>query len=114
MITIETQKPVYSNLGGKTKEQKQANRQKALDKTRKVYSKGKETGILGGLENLFLGNQNTMGSADTYTGDKPPVDDKSGAKPPMNSSLKWGLIVGGVAVVSVAVWYFGFRTKKSA
>jgi hypothetical protein len=114
MITIETQKPVYSNLGGKTKEQKQATRQKALDKSRAIYSKGKETGILAGFENLFMGNKNPMGSADTYTGDKPPVDDKSGDKKPMNPALKWGLIVGGVAVVGVAVWYFGFRTKKSA
>jgi len=115
MITIETKKPVYSNAGGKTPEQKKANRQKALDQTRKIYTKGKETGILAGVENLFLGNKNPMGSADTYSGDGSGSDDKSGKdKTPMNPALKWGLIVGGVAVVGVAVWYFGFRTKKSA
>jgi hypothetical protein len=30
----------------------------------------------------------------------------------MNPALKWGLIIGGVAVVGVAVWYFGFRNKS--
>ena len=56
MITIETQKPVYSNAGGKkTKEEKQASRKKFLEQSQNIYSKGKDTGILGGLENLFLG-----------------------------------------------------------
>lgn len=116
MITIETQKPVYSNVGGKTKEEKKASRQRFLEKTQNVYSKGKDSGLLSGIENLFLGAgkgqaQGQTGVADKITGDQIPVGD-SNEKKPMNPALKWGLIIGGVAVVGVAVWYFGFRNKS--
>lgn len=114
MIDVETTRPVYSNAGGKTKEEKKANRQKFLEQSRGIYQKGKDSGILAGVENLFLGagkNQGEM-TGDKFAGDKLPVDDKP-AKEPMKPALKWGLIIGGVAVVGLAVYYFGFR-KKSA
>jgi len=112
MIVVETKKPVYSNAGGKTKEEKKASRQKFLEKSRNIYSKGKDTGLLAGVENLFLGAGRNQAQGDQIAGNELPVDDKP-AKEPMNPALKWGLIIGGVAVVGVAVWYFGFR-KKSA
>ena len=113
MISVETQRPVFSNAGGKTKEEKKARRQQFLEKSRNVYTKGKDTGILSGIENLFLGAGKSQPSNDPLAGDQLPIgDDQSGkGKQPMNPALKWGLIIGGVAVVGVAVWYFGFRKK---
>jgi len=123
MITIQTEKPVYSNAGGKkTKEEKQASRKKFLEQSQNIYSKGKETGILGGLENLFLGAGKGQGQGGGMTtgggtntgggGDGGGDGGGGGEKKAMNPALKWGLIIGGVAVVGVAVWYFGFRNKS--
>lgn len=113
MIVIETKKPVYSNSTGRTKEEKQARRQKFLEQSRNIYTKGKDTGLLAGVENLFLGaGRNQPQGGDVLAGNQIPVG-TTPEREPMNPALKWGLIIGGVAVVGVAVWYFGFRKKTA-
>jgi hypothetical protein len=107
MISVETTNPVFSNVSGKTKEQKQERRAKAWEKTKNVYGKAKESGILQGLENLALGGRNqgstTSPSVDTFS---PPPPTKQ----PMSLGVKIGIGVGVVAV-GFAVYWFGFRKK---
>jgi hypothetical protein len=108
MISVETINPVYSNAGGKTPEEKAKNRAKAFDKAKQVYGKAKETGLLQGLENLALQQGKDAGTGGS---DMPPPPPPPPAKEPMSKTLKIGLIVGGVAVVGFAVYWFAIRKK---
>ncbi len=109
MISVETTNPVFSNVSGKTKEQKKENRGKIWDKTKNVYTKAKDSGILQGLENLALGNRNPsatdFGTGGTFTPPPPPP-----TKEPMSMGVKIGIGVGVVGVL-FAVYWFGFRKK---
>ena len=108
MISVETINPVYSNAGGKTPEEKAKNRAKAWEKSKHVYGKAKESGLLQGLENLVL----KQGQPDVSGGvnDMPPPPPEP-TKEPMSKGLKIGLIIGGVAVVGFAVYWFAIRKK---
>ena len=119
MITVETNKPVYSNLKGSTltPEEKKARRTKQYESAKNVYGKAKESGLLSAIENIALnvGNKsqigtNTQGSGSgTYV---PEMEVK--VQEGMNPYLKWGLIIGGVALTGFAVYWFGFRKKASS
>jgi len=111
MITIETSKPVFSNAGGKTAEQKKASREQARTKAQGLYGKAKDSGLLASLENLALGagkkaDDGGLGGKQEYVPDT-TLDQKK----PMNAYLKWGLIFGGVALTGVAI-FFAMRKKK--
>ena len=127
MITVETNKPVYSNAKGKEKttltpEEKKAKQAKQYETAKGIYMKGKESGLLSAIENLALnvgtpagqgGGKMPTGQIDYSVdtgGGTPPADDKK----PMNPYLKWGLIIGGVAITGFAVYWFGFRKKGTA
>jgi hypothetical protein len=107
MISVETSNPVFSNVTGKTKEQKKENRGKVWEKTKNVYTKAKDSGILQGLENLALGNKNATstdsGSADNYTPTTP-------SKEPMSTGMKVGIGVG-ILAIGFGIYWFGFRKK---
>lgn len=106
MISVETINPVFSNAEGKTPEERQKNRAKAWEKTKKVYSKAKETGLLQGLENLAL-----QKGAEVSGGTELPPPPPAPTPEPMSKALKYGLIIGGVAVVGFAVYWFAIRKK---
>jgi len=118
MITVETNKPVYSNAKGeKTAEEKKALRAKRYESVKNLYQKGKESGLLSSLENLALnvGQPAGQGTRGEVIGKEQYVVDtgkgKDDEKKPMNPYLKWGLIIGGVALTGFAVYWFGFRKK---
>lgn len=124
MITVETNKPVYSNLKGKglTAEEKKARRTKQYESAKNIYGKAKDSGLLSAIENLALnvGNrsgggitggtntQNQLGGGE-FMGNEQQVKDNK-----MNPYLMWGLIIGGVAITGFAVYWFGFRKKASS
>ena len=112
MISVETTNPVFSNAGGKTPEQKKQARDKAWETTKTVYGKAKESGLLQSLENLALkgkgtGTTTTDANLNQFLPDPNAVKEKE----PMNKTLKIGLIVGGVAIVGFAVYWFAIRKK---
>lgn len=115
MITVETNKPVFSNAKGKTltAEEKKARRSEQYEGAKNIYQKGKESGLLSAIENLALNVGNKAQSGSTlpmgteFPPPPPPPDDNK-----MNPYLKWGLIIGGVALTGFAVYWFGFRKKK--
>ena len=109
MITVDTMNPVYSNLKGKkTAEQKKETRGKLWEKTKNVYGKAKESGLLQGLENLAL-KQGGTGATDpsTVVDLKTPSGD---TKPPMSTGMKIGIGVGVIAV-GFAIYWFAIRKK---
>ena len=112
MISVETKNPVYSNLGGKTAEQKKESRAKAWEKTKQVYGKAKDSGLLQSLENLAL-QKGGSGSTDMNANVTLPDPNATQQKPPMNPYLKWGLIIGGVALTGFAVYWFAIRKSPS-
>jgi hypothetical protein len=111
MISVETINPVYSNAGGKTKEQKKQRRARFLDKAKNVYGKASESGILSGVQNLILGGAGGTGTGDTnlggggdneYTAKKEPT--------PMKTSTK--VLIGvGVGAVIFGIYWFAIRKK---
>jgi hypothetical protein len=83
MITVETNKPVYSNLKGSTltPEEKRARRTKQYEGAKNVYGKAKESGLLSAIENLALNvgnksqiNTNPQGNDLNIT---PPLEEKT-------------------------------------
>lgn len=107
MIQVETTRPVFSNL---TAEEKKARNQKIAEKSRGIYTKAKESGILSGLENLYL--KKGTGTTDMGTNFNPlPIVDQPPVKEPMSKTTKGILIGVGVLAVGVAVWYFAIRKK---
>jgi hypothetical protein len=112
MISVETKRPVYSNAGGKTPEQKKDAKAKAWEKTKQVYGKAKESGLLQSLENLAL-QKGGSGSPDANVNAMLPDPNANTQKEPMSKGLKIGLIIGGVAIVGFAVYWFGFRKKPA-
>jgi hypothetical protein len=113
MISVETTNPVYSNLGGKTPEQKKDARGKAWEKTKTGYEKAKESGLLQGIENLVL-KKGGSGTTDINANVTLPDPNATNEKKPMSKTLKIGLIVGGVAIVGFAVYWFAIRKSPSA
>jgi len=123
MITVETNKPVYSNAKGKTltAEEKKARRTRQYESAKNVYGRAKDSGLLSALENIGLniGNKSTGGQQNQTGGGQ---QNQTGGgefittdqKKPMNPYLMWGLIIGGVAVTGFAVYWFGFRKKASS
>jgi hypothetical protein len=110
MISVETNNPVFSNVGGKTPEQKKEARGKAWEKTKNVYGKAKESGLLQSLENLALKGKGT-GATDMNATITLPDPNATTPKEPMSKGMKIGLIVGGVAIVGFAVYWFAIRKK---
>jgi len=108
MITVDTINPVYSNLGGKTAEQKKESRAKAWETTKNVYGKAKESGLLQSLENLALKGK---GTGTNMTNDLlPPPPPPTPEKTPMSMGMKIGIGVGVVAV-GFAIYWFAIRKK---
>ena len=120
MITVETNKPVYSNLKGKglTAEEKKARRTKQYESAKNIYGKAKDSGLLSAIENLALNVGNRSGGGMTgggniqnQTGGGEFMGNEQKVKEKMNPYLMWGLIIGGVAITGFAVYWFGFRKK---
>ena len=111
MISVETTNPVFSNAGGKTPEQKKQARDKAWETTKNVYGKAKESGLLQSLENLALKGKGTGTTTDMNTTITLPDPNAVTPKEPMSKGRKIGLIVGGVAIVGFAVYWFAIRKK---
>lgn len=107
MISVETSRPVFSNAGGKTADQKKEARAKAWEKAKTGYTKAKESGLLQGIENLVLQNKGTSGGS-TGTFDVPPPPPP--AKEPMSMGMKIGIGVGVVAI-GFAIYWFAIRKK---
>ena len=108
MISVETINPVYSNLRGKTKEQKKERRGRFFDKARNIYGKASESGILSGVQNLILGGAG--GSDGGGGGDQLPMLPPEEIKPPMKTSTK--VIIGvGVGAVIFGIYWFAIRKK---
>lgn len=108
MISVETINPVYSNLGGKTPEQKKEAKTKAWEKTKQVYGKAKESGLLQSLENLALSKGGSGGGGTGGSNDVPPPPPPP-TKEPMSKTTKTALIIGGIAIVGFAVYWFAIR-----
>lgn len=106
MIQVETTRPVFSNL---TDAEKKARKKRLGDKAKGIYTKAKESGILAGIENLALGRSNAPADKGDMSAYQQPIVDQS--KTGMSKGLKTGLIVGGVLLLGVSVWYFVFRKK---
>jgi hypothetical protein len=107
MIQVETTRPVFSNL---TAEEKKARNKQVGEKARGIYTKAKESGILSGLENLYL--KKGTGATDMGNNFNPlPITDPTPVKEPMSKTTKGILIGVGVLAVGVAVWYFAIRKK---
>lgn len=107
MITVETINPVYSNLKGKTAEQKKERRGRFFDKAKNVYGKAQESGILSGVQNLILGGSGGSGGG-AY--DMPPPPPPPEVKPPMKTSTK--VLIGvGVGAVIFGIYWFAIRKK---
>ena len=112
MITVDTMNPVYSNLKGKkTAEQKQETRGKLWEKTKNVYGKAKESGLLQGLENLALkqGGSGAVSYDPSAVTDKTLIKDEK-PKEPMSTGMKIGIGVG-VLAVGFAIYWFAIRKK---
>ena len=112
MISVETARPVYSNLGGKdlTPEEKKARKEARLERARKIYQAAKETGTLSALENIALRSGAPITPAtDPGAGGQGPGEDKSTGWSSLSQGAKIGIIGGGILVAGLAVWYFGFR-----
>jgi len=122
MITVETQRPVYSNANGASKvyqvpdgkggfkdateaEYKKYRRSKAWTTAKNVYGKAKESGLLQATENLVLKQGSNEGAGGTELPPPPPQDEKK----PMSKTTKTILIVSGVAVVGFAIYWFAIR-----
>jgi|688.fasta_scaffold801440_1 hypothetical protein len=109
MIQVETTRPVFSNL---TAEEKKARNKKIGEKARGIYTKAKDSGILSGLENLYL--KKGTGASDTSNTNFNLPDPNLNVVPPkepMSKTTKGILIGVGVLAVGVAVWYFAIRKK---
>jgi len=103
MIVVETKDPVrYSNL---TAEEKKARRTKTGNRFQSALRKADESGLLQAGKNLLLGQGGAGSGAGMGSNDMPPppppppVEDKK-----MKPALKWGLIIGGLAVVGVIAY----------
>jgi hypothetical protein len=106
MISVETTNPVYSNLGGKTKEEKKQRRARFFDKAKNVYGKASDSGILAGVQNLILGGAGGSGGGSNEIPPPPPAD----VKPPMKTSTK--VLIGvGVGAVIFGIYWFAIRKK---
>ena len=106
MITVETINPVYSNLKGKTAEQKKERRGRFFDKAKNVYGKAQESGILSGVQNLILGGSGGSGGG---ANDMPPATIPT-IKEPMKTSTKVLIGVGFGAVI-FGIYWFAIRKK---
>lgn len=100
MIVVETKDPVrYSNV---TAEEKKARRTKTGNRLQGALRKADESGLLQAGKNLLLG----QGGAGTGTGtsELPPPPPPAPEPKKMKPALKWGLIIGGLAVVGTIVY----------
>ena len=117
MISVETKRPVYSNAGGKelTPEEIKARKARRVERAKKLYQGAKETGTLSALENILM--RSGVPLAPTTEGGgagqgAPGAEDKSTGWSSLSQGAKIGIIGGSIAVVGLAVWYFGFRKGK--
>jgi len=108
MISVETTNPVYSNAGGKTKEQKAESRARAWEKAKTMYRSAKDSGILQGVENLALQGKGSP-TGNTFDAELPPPPPLE-TKKPMSLGLKIGIGVG-VLALGFAVYWFAIRKK---
>ena len=105
MIVVETKDPVrYSNV---TAEEKKARRTKTGNRLQGALRKADESGLLQAGKNLLLGQggAGTGTGTGTGTGELPPPPPPPAPEPKkMKPALKWGLIIGGLAVVGTIVY----------
>lgn len=95
--------------GGKPVDnKKQLRNGQVWDKTKGAWVKAQDSGLLSSLGNMFGVNQPTS----SYPESSYPSDYDPNAKQPMSPGLKTGLIIGGVVLASVAV-YFLVKSNKS-
>lgn len=114
MISVETARPVYSNLGGKelTPEERKARKDRRIERAKKLYQGAKETGTLAALENIAMRSGAPLAPPTDGGGagqGAPGAEDKSTGWSSLSQGAKIGIIGGGILVVGLAVWYFGFR-----
>lgn len=114
MITVETNDPVkFSNVAG---DDKKVKRQEKFGKIQERARRWDEAGVFGALKNLALTPKTDSTAASNSpadTKDNPDYTPPEDTKKPMNKYLKWGLIVGGVALVGFSVYYFGVKKKAN-
>lgn len=120
MIQVETARPVYSNFGSKnlTPEEKKARQKSRIEKAKKLYQAAKETGSLSAIENIAMRAgaplaPPTDGSG-AGTGGQNLGQDKAKGWANLSKEAKIGIIGGSIAIVGLAVWYFGFRKPSKA
>ena len=80
---------------------------KVWDKTKGAWVKAQDSGLLSSLGTMFGVNQ-----AQTYPDQAYIEPTDPNANQPMSSGLKTGLIIGGVVIAAVGI-YFLVRNKKS-
>lgn len=106
MIVVETKDPVrYSNV---TAEEKKARRTKTGNRLQGALRKADESGLLQAGKNLLLGQggagTGTGTGAGTGTAEFNPPTPTPTEPTKMKPALKWGLIIGGIAVVGTIVY----------
>ena len=118
MIQVETARPVYSNFGSKniTPEEKKARQQSRIEKAKKLYQAAKETGSLSAIENIAMRAgapiaPPTEGGAGQGA---PGSEDKATGWANLSKEVKIAIVGGSIAIVGLAVWYFGFRKPSKA
>lgn len=118
MIEVETKRPVFSNFGSKnlTPEEKKARQKERIEKAKKLYQAAKETGSLTAIENIAMraGAPITPPTDGGGSGQGAPAPEKSSGWANLSQGAKIGIIGGSVALLGLAVWYFGFRKPVKA
>jgi hypothetical protein len=115
MIYVKTDNPVrYSNAIGDRREQRKAKRPERIQKARNVWQVGKDTGLLGGIENLLLGNR---GMAQDLGAQLPPSDvpldtPRVGGWKGLKTWQKVA-IIGGALAVAGGITYYVIKSKKA-
>ena len=99
----------YSYAKGKRKKVRSG---KFAEKLKGGYSRVKESGGLGFLENILGLNQQSQNQGTTQDNQLPDANLNIKVKEPMSNTTKILIGVGVAGAVGLAVWYFGFRKKS--
>ena len=99
----------YSYAKGKPKKPRSG---KFKEKLQGGYTRVKEAGGLGFLENILGLNQQGQNQGTTQDNQLPDANLNIKVKEPMSNTTKILIGVGVAGAVGLAVWYFGFRKKN--
>jgi len=99
----------YSYAKGKGKKPRSG---KFKEKLQGGYTRVKEAGGLGFLENILGLNQQAQNQGTTQGNQLPDENLNIKVKEPMSNTTKILIGVGVAGAIGLAVWYFGFRKKN--